>query len=48
MRENIYPKNIAAEIPPAAAVTPPVKAPIKPCSETALIAPLARRFPKPC
>ena len=46
-REAIYPKNIAAEIPPAVAEVPPINAPISPNSWTFLIAPLARRFPKP-
>jgi len=32
IKEAIYPKKIAAAIPPAEAVTPPVKAPINPFS----------------
>ena len=42
-----YPNTIAAVIPPAVPVIPPVKAPTKPFSFTALIAPLAREFPNP-
>ena len=45
--EAIYPKNIAAAIPPAEALTPPVKAPKIPSSFTASIAPFARFAPKP-
>ena len=37
-----YPKKTAAAIPPAAAFTPPVKAPTKPLSLTASIAPFAK------
>jgi len=40
--EAIYPKKIAAAIPPAAALVPPINAPTKPCSPTASIAPLAK------
>lgn len=46
-KDAIYPKNTAAEIPPAAEAVPPVNAPTKPISCTFLIAPLARRFPNP-
>ena len=46
-REAIYPKNIAAEIPPAAAAVPPVNAPTSPFSWIFFIAPLASKFPKP-
>lgn len=45
--DAIYPKNIAAEIPPAAAAVPPVKAPTRPISCTFFIAPFASKFPKP-
>ena len=45
--EAIYPKNIAAAIPPAAAAAPPVKAPMKPSVFAFSIAPLANRLPKP-
>lgn len=38
----IYPKNTAALIPAAAAVTPPVKAPSNPKLSTASIVPFAR------
>ena len=37
----------AAAIPPAQAVKPPVKIPNMPCSATASLPPLARRFQKP-
>lgn len=30
--DAMYPKNIAAEMPPAAAIVPPVKAPTRPIS----------------
>lgn len=43
----MYPKNIAAAIPPEAAAVPPVKAPIKPFVFTFSMAPLASKFPKP-
>lgn len=43
----MYPKNTAAEIPPAVAVNPPVKTPINPSFSTAFITPWAREFPKP-
>ena len=46
-REAIYPKNIAAAIPPLAAAAPPVNAPIKPSVLTFSIAPLASKFPNP-
>lgn len=38
---------MAAAIPPAAAFTPPVKAPINPMFLTSSIAPLAKLYPKP-
>lgn len=40
-------KKIAAEIPPAEAETPPVKAPIIPLSLTPSIAPFAKLYPNP-
>ena len=43
----IYPKKIAAVIPPAAPVIPPVNAPNNPDSSTAFIADFAKVFPKP-
>ena len=46
-KDAIYPKNIALEIPAAAAFIPPIKAPTKPLSFTSVMTPLARRFPKP-
>lgn len=46
-REAIYPKKIAAEIPPAAAFTPPVNIPKNPILFTSLITPFARLYPKP-
>ena len=42
IKEAIYPKNTAAEIPPAEAFTPPMKAPTRPDSLTLSIAPFAR------
>ena len=47
INDAIYPKNIAAAIPPADAVIPPVNAPIIPDSLTPFIAPFARLYPKP-
>lgn len=40
-------KTIAAAIPPAVAVSPPVKIPSNPCDFTAPITPLASDAPKP-
>ena len=37
------PKKVAAVMPPAAAVIPPVRAPRKPCSATAFLTPLTSR-----
>lgn len=45
--EAIYPKKIAAVIPPAAAAVPPVRAPIRPSLSTFFIAPLASKLPNP-
>lgn len=45
--EKIKAKPIAAAIPPAVAVRPPVKIPRIPCVFTALIAPFANEAPKP-
>lgn len=47
IKEAIYPKNTAADIPPAEALTPPIKAPSKPCSCAPSIAPFAKLAPKP-
>lgn len=47
INDAIYPKKIAAAIPPAAAFTPPIKAPSNPEFCTSLIAPLARFAPNP-
>ena len=41
------PKNTAAQMPPAEAVSPPVNAPRSPFSSTASRTPLLRRFPNP-
>ena len=41
-----YPKNIAAVIPPAPPLIPPVNAPINPSSFTAFIAAFAKPLPK--
>ena len=41
-----YPKNIAAVIPPAAPLIPPIKAPNNPSSLTPLIAASASELPK--
>lgn len=46
-REAIYPKNIAAAIPPLAAAAPPVKAPKIPSVLTFSIAPVASKLPNP-
>ena len=46
-KEAIYPKKIAAAIPPAAAFIPPVKAPTKPFSCTSEITPLLNKLPNP-
>ncbi len=46
-KEAIYPKKIALEIPAAAALIPPINAPINPLSFTSEITPLASKFPKP-
>lgn len=46
-RAAIYPKNIAAAIPPAAAAVPPVNAPIRPSVSAFFIAPFASKLPKP-
>ena len=43
IRATSQPKKMAAEMPPAAAVTPPVRAPSMPISSTAFAAPLASR-----
>lgn len=40
-------KKIAAVIPAAAALIPPIKAPINPESFTSEITPLASKFPNP-
>ena len=45
--DAIYPKNIAAAIPPAAALIPPVNVPINPEFSTSSITPFARRLPNP-
>ena len=45
--EAIYPKKIAAAIPPEAAFTPPVKAPINPLFCISEITPFESRLPKP-
>jgi len=42
-----YPKNTAAAIPPADALTPPVKAPTSPFDCTPSIAPFAKLYPNP-
>ena len=47
IKDAIYPKKTAAAIPPALAVTPPVKAPTIPYSFTPLIAPFAKLYPNP-
>ena len=47
INEAKYPKNTAAAIPPAAALTPPVNTPIRPDCWTSSIAPLARLYPNP-
>ena len=47
IRDAIYPKNIAAAIPPAAAFVPPIKAPTSPDFDTSSIAPFANALPKP-
>ena len=47
IREAIYPKKIAEEIPPAAAEVPPVKAPIKPIFFISSIAPVESKLPNP-
>lgn len=46
-KDAIYPKKIAAEIPAAADLVPPINAPIKPDSLTSEIAPLESKLPKP-
>ena len=43
----MYPKKIAAAIPPLAALIPPVKAPIIPFEDTSDTTPFDKRFPKP-
>ena len=40
-------KRLLPKFRPAAAIVPPVNAPTNPFSWTFLIAPFARRFPKP-
>ena len=47
IREAIYPKKMAAAMPPAAAAVPPVNAPINPLDSAFWIAPFASKFPKP-
>ena len=47
MIAKIYPNRIAAVIPPAAPVRPPVNTPIIPCSSTDFLTPVASRCPKP-
>ncbi len=47
IRAAIYPKKIAAAIPPLEAFNPPVKAPSNPFSLTPSIAPFASKFPNP-
>lgn len=47
IRANKKAKPIAAEIPPAVAVNPPVNTPKSPCVLTAPIAPLASDAPNP-
>ena len=46
-RATRKPKKMAAVMPPAAAVEPPVRAPMRPLSATAFLTPLASRWPKP-
>lgn len=43
----MYPKKMAAVIPAADALIPPMKAPMKPESFTSEITPFASRLPKP-
>ena len=45
IKDAIYPKNTAAAIPPALALSPPVNAPINPFSLTASIVPFAKLYP---
>lgn len=47
INENTKEKNTAAAIPPAVAVSPPVKSPIMPLVETCLITPFASVLPNP-
>ena len=46
-KDAIYPKNIAAAIPPDVALIPPVNAPSNPFSLTESIAPFASKLPNP-
>ena len=46
IKDAIYPKKIAAAIPPALAFKPPVNTPKRPFSFTASIVPFAKLFPK--
>lgn len=46
-KDAIYPKNIAADIPAAAALVPPIKAPMKPFEPASVIAPFASKLPNP-
>ena len=47
IKEAIYPKKTAAAMPPALALSPPVKIPKNPFCFTASITPFARLFPNP-
>ena len=47
IKDAIYPKKIAAAIPPLEDFTPPINAPSNPCFWTSSIAPFARFAPKP-
>ena len=47
IRDAKKPKQSAAAVPPAAAERPPVRAPMRPFSSTALRTPLEIRYPKP-
>ena len=42
-----YPKNIAAPMPPAVAVMPPAKIPVKPFSKIIFCVPVAKEWPNP-
>ena len=46
IKEAINPNTIAAAIPPAVAVIPPVNIPINPFSSIAFTVPLKREYPK--